>query len=439
MSSPLFPGQIPLPGAAPPPQQQHPAAAISQLYAASSGSVPYDANTLAYYNAYYAQYSQYLAAMSMAGTGAWPVTGAPAAPLVYPCQPLPLQHQQAWPTAAAVSEAASGAGGEDEDGDDETAVDGNSQKRNVLPVHGNEKTMNLNSLILTNIQQSNYFRNTLYSIKTFNELIDEIWENVKHCEPWERASRKVSPSNSESIYYNCLPLFQVGNQTGMCGSVRGVGAGGIISTAFCCLYKLLTLRPTRKQLMSMIKYKDAPFIRAIGLLYVRYTQPPDQLWTWFSKFLSDGEEFCPASVAGSSAGRRITIGQMCRQMLTKQDWFSALFPRIPVPIQKEIQTNLQQYDAENENNDAGYYPDEQEEEAAPDQKRYNNRREERGEEPDRRREETDRRRQQRDDRSRSRDRKRRRSPSDERRADGNSSRSRDDRSHSKHSSSSRRK
>lgn len=40
----------------------------------------------------------------------------------------------------------------------------------------------------------------------------------------------------------------------------------------------------------------------------------------------------------------MTIGQMCRQFLTKLDWFSTLFPRIPVPIQKSIEQKLKEYD-----------------------------------------------------------------------------------------------
>ena len=62
----------------------------------------------------------------------------------------------------------------------------------ALPIFGNEKTMNLNHLLLTNIQSSPYFRNTLYPKKTVNELMNEIKFNVKHMEPWERGSRKVS-------------------------------------------------------------------------------------------------------------------------------------------------------------------------------------------------------------------------------------------------------
>jgi hypothetical protein len=33
----------------------------------------------------------------------------------------------------------------------------------------------------------------------------------------------------------------------MCGGVRGVSAGGVVSSAFCLLFKLHTLRMTKKQ------------------------------------------------------------------------------------------------------------------------------------------------------------------------------------------------
>ena len=38
----------------------------------------------------------------------------------------------------------------------------------------------------------------------------------------------------------------------------------------------------------------------------------------------------------------MTIGQMCRHMLTKLDWFATLFPRVPVPIQKQIEKQLKE-------------------------------------------------------------------------------------------------
>lgn len=37
----------------------------------------------------------------------------------------------------------------------------------------------------------------------------------------------------------------------------------------------------------------------------------------------------------------MTIGTMLRQWLVKLEWFSTLFPRIPVPIQQKIQAHLE--------------------------------------------------------------------------------------------------
>ena len=49
---------------------------------------------------------------------------------------------------------------------------------NTLPVHGNDKTMNMNMMILTNIQSSPYFKVNLYELKTYHEVVDEIYYRV---------------------------------------------------------------------------------------------------------------------------------------------------------------------------------------------------------------------------------------------------------------------
>lgn len=189
---------------------------------------------------------------------------------------------------------------------------------NVLPIHGNEKTMNLNSMILANIQASPYFKVQLYELKTYHQVIDEIYTRVGHLEPWEKGSRKTA------------------GQTGMCGGVRGVGAGGIVSSSFCLLYKLYTLKLTRKQLMGVMTHTDSPFIRGIGFMYARFTQPPQDLWDWFEPYLDDEEEVD----VKAGGGHIMTMGEMAIHFLTKLEWYSTLFPRIPVPIQKQIEQNL---------------------------------------------------------------------------------------------------
>ncbi|XP_057326545.1 pre-mRNA-splicing factor 38B-like isoform X1 [Microplitis mediator] len=196
------------------------------------------------------------------------------------------------------------------------------KKSNVLALWGNERTMNLNPLILTNILSSHYFKVNLYELKTYHEVIDEIYYKVAHLEPWEKGSRKTA------------------GQTGMCGGrfmqVRGVGAGGIVSTAYCLLYKLFTLRLTRKQLNGLINHPDSPYIRALGFMYIRYTQPPADLFSWYDEYLDDEEEFD----VKAGGGQMMKMGEILKQFLTKLEWFSTLFPRIPVPIQKELEQRL---------------------------------------------------------------------------------------------------
>uniref|UniRef100_H2ZEL4 Pre-mRNA-splicing factor 38 n=1 Tax=Ciona savignyi TaxID=51511 RepID=H2ZEL4_CIOSA len=189
---------------------------------------------------------------------------------------------------------------------------------NTLTCWGNPRTMNLNHLVLTNVQNSPYFKVRLFELKTYHEVVDEIYYKVDHLEPWERGTRKTA------------------GQTGMCGGVRGVGAGGVVSTSFCILFKLFTLKLTRKQVNGLLNHTDSPFIRGLGVMYIRYTQAPKDLWNWYEPYLEDEEEID----VKAGGGCVMTIGMMIRTVLTKLDWFSTLFPRIPVPIQKEIDEGL---------------------------------------------------------------------------------------------------
>lgn len=205
------------------------------------------------------------------------------------------------------------------------AVNIADKKNNNLPLWGNEKTMNLNNLILTNILSSHYFKVNLYELKTYHEVIDEIYYKVTHLEPWEKGSRVTA------------------GQTGMCGGVRGVGAGGIVSTSFCILYKLFTLKLTRKQVVGLINHTDSPYIRALGFMYIRYTQPPADLWDWYEPYLDDDEKID----VKAGGGKEMTMGEMLQHFLSKLEWFSTLFPRIPVPIQKQIERNLSEWRIKN--------------------------------------------------------------------------------------------
>ena len=42
----------------------------------------------------------------------------------------------------------------------------------------------------------------------------------------------------------------------------------------------------------------------------------------------------------AGGGHSMTIGEMVRQFLTKLEWYATLFPRIPVPVQKDLDKKL---------------------------------------------------------------------------------------------------
>ncbi|DAZ94599.1 TPA: hypothetical protein N0F65_005362 [Lagenidium giganteum] len=172
-------------------------------------------------------------------------------------------------------------------------------KQDELPIHGNETTYNLNTLLHQNILQSSYFHQ-LYNLKTYHEVVDEIYNRVDHAEP-------LSPGTSR-----------------------------IPSTCFCLLLKCFSMRLTMKQMQGLLKHTDSPFIRVVGFLYLRYTCDPKDLWGWFEPYLDDPEEFN----ASANPSVTTTIGEWLRGLLEDNNYFSTILPRIPKKTQDNIKVRL---------------------------------------------------------------------------------------------------
>ncbi|XP_039048353.1 pre-mRNA splicing factor SR-like 1 isoform X2 [Hibiscus syriacus] len=79
-----------------------------------------------------------------------------------------------------------------------------------------------------------------------------------------------------------------------------------------------------------------PAISKIGFLYLRYAADPKTLWTWFEPYIKDEEEFSPGS-----SGRMTTMGIYVRDLLLGQYYFDTLFPRIPVPVLRQVVSHLE--------------------------------------------------------------------------------------------------
>ncbi|CAO3619028.1 unnamed protein product [Mucor hiemalis] len=184
---------------------------------------------------------------------------------------------------------------------------------NTLETWGNEATMNLNVVIYQNILSSPYFQSLLH----FTDC------------------RRI---------YNEAP-FVKGTQP---------------STAFCCLFKMWTLKLTVKQLENMIDHPDSPYIRAIGFLYLRYVCAPASLWDWLQYYLEDEEEF---AVSGGIKPSKMTIGELCRSLITEQKFQGTMLPRIPVPIARDLEKKLKDYDMEKRSKSSGGHHSEKRDES----------------------------------------------------------------------------
>lgn len=169
--------------------------------------------------------------------------------------------------------------------------------------YGNQTTFNLESVLLQNIKRSQYWEKRAKDIADWSELVDEIFETVDNVEPW------------------------------MSGNARGP------STAFNLLYRLCQLKPDVRQVRQMLDHVDSTFIRAIGLLYLRYVCDPRQLWDWFRNYVRDEEEFEPSP---PGLGRTVTIGAFARDILLDQFYFETIFPRVPKPVHDEICGHLKE-------------------------------------------------------------------------------------------------
>lgn len=168
----------------------------------------------------------------------------------------------------------------------------------VFKIHGDPVTGNLNPLIFNNILSCQYFKEEVV-IKNFCEVVEEIIANVNNIEAW------------------------------------AVGINGIPSTFFCCLYKLILLKLTHKQLNFLCNYENA-YVKISGLLYIRYLADPKELWELLASYLSDSSTFYPTV----DKKKKITIGEYCEKILQDYDHYGTRLPRIPTPIEREIKEKL---------------------------------------------------------------------------------------------------
>mgnify|MGYP003315717221 FL=1 len=179
------------------------------------------------------------------------------------------------------------------------AQDPMDAKGPIFDLHGNPDTFNLHPMLHEKIDESEYYK-CLFVFKTFDKVVDVIYEKVTYVEPWAAGSTR-SPSS-----------------------------------AYCLLLKLFHLRLTEIQVKALLDHGDSPYIRALGALYVRYGCAPERTWHWLGHYADDLEEFAP----GLNPNQTTTFGAYCVKLMTDLQYFSTMLPRIPVAIERRLKVEL---------------------------------------------------------------------------------------------------
>ena len=99
-----------------------------------------------------------------------------------PMQMMPGMMQMPGMQMVPVSGGVLGGGGgnqeqEQEEDEEEVGPGGQRVKSVKLPLHGNPTTFNINNLLFNNVMENEYFK-ALYQLRTYHEVIDEIYRFV---------------------------------------------------------------------------------------------------------------------------------------------------------------------------------------------------------------------------------------------------------------------
>merc|ERR1719482_1204324 len=166
-----------------------------------------------------------------------------------------------------------------------------------LPTHGSE-TFNLNPLLANCVLNHEYSRRLWEMGEAFAPLLQEAREKIRHVEPWQRGTQRTP------------------------------------STAFCILVRLFQLGLTEAHMTKLLAQKDRPLVRAVGFLYLRYVLKPELLWRYCEDVLIDDGR------AILEEGRKETLGEWLRGVLTSQQYHNTQLPRIPTKIDRDIRARV---------------------------------------------------------------------------------------------------
>ncbi|KAL7717274.1 Pre-mRNA-splicing factor 38 [Entamoeba marina] len=172
----------------------------------------------------------------------------------------------------------------------------------VIPTHGNTRTMNLENILFTNIDNSDYMRKQMETLSTIREVVDTIENDVHYLSPYIQHK-----SNAPS-------------------------------TAFCALLRIFRLHPTYKDAKIMQRHSNK-YVRGIFALFVRYCVQFDLILGYLQEMFED-HSVISITLHGE---KKLTLGQLVKNLIYDQKFCDSLLPRIPQqhlePMQKLLNSS----------------------------------------------------------------------------------------------------
>ena len=178
-----------------------------------------------------------------------------------------------------------------------------------LPVKANER-FNFSAPLHFAITRSKYFK-TLENIITFEDLVEEIINNVDHGNLYQNASR-TEPSKLA-----------------------------------CLIHKLFVSNITIENAKFLLNQYDSPYIRLAGVLYLRLGLDYGDLWDWLEPVLADYDLL----YVDFEKQKQIKLGEIIEEILTSNLYNSMHLPRIPMDQMKKFASIISGADGK-ENYDA---------------------------------------------------------------------------------------
>jgi len=157
-----------------------------------------------------------------------------------------------------------------------------------------EQLINFSPILRTQIEKSLYFKSLLAMTDPL-QVLEDIYHHAHHAEVYTK-KEDTEPS-----------------------------------TLFCCLYRLISMKLPEAELRSLLVRTDSPYLRAVGFLYIRFSNPKDA-WPCFRDYLFDMQEFFP----GVCKLKSQTLGRWIEGLLAYDKYYGTQLPRIPHTLKQHL-------------------------------------------------------------------------------------------------------